>query len=153
MYCWGGGELPRSGYFWSDEFVKWSHETHLYSQLRKEEISEEEPNVERSVGWLWVDYICFSCFNHYLSLCRVVHEYYVYWWQKVSDCPCVLHRWSTVTPIVFTVHRETTCTAHMQEIWSLPETSDSSHTWWKVDPRIAGNLWWRNYSSLVLCYP
>lgn len=54
---------------------------------------------------------------------------------------------------VFTVRREATCTTHMQEIWSLPETSATTHTWWKVDPHIAGNLWWRNYSSLVLCYP
>lgn len=44
--------------------------------------------------------ICFSGFDHYLSLCWVVHEYYVWWWQKVSYSLRVLHRWSTVTLIV-----------------------------------------------------
>lgn len=50
--------------------------------------------------------------------------------------------------VTSTVHKETTCTVHMQEFWCLPETSDSSHTCWKVDPNEAWNLWWRNYSSL-----
>lgn len=66
LCCWGGGELPSSGYFQPDEFVKWPDKTHLHCQLWEEEISKGEPGVE-GAWMLSADAICSSCSDHYLS--------------------------------------------------------------------------------------
>lgn len=107
--------------------------------------------VWKKSGWPLVGFICFSCLDYYLSLCWAVHEYSVWWWQKESDSPRVLHRWSIATPIVsHSLCTETTCTEYMQKFWCLPESSDSSHTCWKVDLYIPWNLWWTNYPDCFL---
>lgn len=84
--------------------------------------------VWKKSGWPLVGFICFSCLDYYLSLCWAVHEYSVWWWQKESDSPRVLHRWSIATPIVsHSLCTETTSTEYMQEFWCLPESSLIAH--------------------------
>lgn len=149
-YCYGKHGLPCSEvHISSQKNLCFAGMKATFSLSFEKKRFLKRSSVWKKSGWLRVGFICFSCLCHYLSLCWAVHEYFVWWWQKASNSPCVLHRWSTAIPIVsHSLCTETTCTECMQEFWCLPETSDSWHTCWKVDLHITWNLRWKNYSRL-----